>query len=157
MWKNFFGTIGARSRAAASVAALARLGGAAAGEVAAHVGHVEADDLVALDPPDLAAVVADELHPATPQTLHRGESIDAGGRDEPGDVEVLAVGRVEQAGRGAVVDGRDRRRALSAEASEYQRVTSRLGRRAEDLAVGALERGDERVGGVDARRPAAVT
>ena len=42
--------------------ALAGVLGAAALEVGAQVGHVEADDLLALDPSDLAAVVGDEPH-----------------------------------------------------------------------------------------------
>ena len=67
MWKNFFGTIGARSRASASGARSRRVVGAAALEVLAHRRHVEADDLVAVDAPDLAVVVRDELH--APQIL----------------------------------------------------------------------------------------
>ena len=41
---------------------LARVVGAAALEVLAHRRHVEPHDLVAVDPPDLAVVVRDELH-----------------------------------------------------------------------------------------------
>ena len=43
---------------------LARVVGAAALEVLAHRRHVEAHDLVAVDPADLAVVVRDELHRA---------------------------------------------------------------------------------------------
>ena len=50
VWKNFFGTIGARSFAVASVGALGRVLGAAALEVLAHARNVEPDDLVAVDP-----------------------------------------------------------------------------------------------------------
>jgi hypothetical protein len=34
-------------------------------ELGPHVGDVEPDDLVAVDPADLAAVVRDQLHPQT--------------------------------------------------------------------------------------------
>ena len=47
---------------------LERVGCAALLEVGAHVRDVEPDDLLAVDPADLPAVVGDELHPATPQT-----------------------------------------------------------------------------------------
>ncbi len=62
VWKNFFGTIGARSFASASVRPLAGLVGAAALEPLAHRRHVEPDDLLPVDVADLAVVVRDELH-----------------------------------------------------------------------------------------------
>ena len=89
VWKNFFGTIGARSRASASGDALAVVVGAAALEVLAHRRDVEADDLVAVDPPDLAVVVGDQLH-ATPQTCSRDQRVHVRRLHEPVDLEVLA-------------------------------------------------------------------
>ena len=62
MWKNFFGTIGARSVDVGERRALGGVVGAAALEVLAHRRHVEANDLLAVDAPDLAVVVGDELH-----------------------------------------------------------------------------------------------
>ena len=62
VWKNFFGTIGASSFASASGVRSSASFGAAALEPLAHRRHVEADDLLAVDAPDLAAVVGDELH-----------------------------------------------------------------------------------------------
>ena len=62
VWKNFFGTIGARSRTSVSGDALAGLVRAAPLEPLAHRRHVEADDLLAMDAADLAVVVGDEPH-----------------------------------------------------------------------------------------------
>ena len=49
VWKNFFGTIGASQRRVGERRPLAGVVGAAALEVRAHVGDVEADDLLAVD------------------------------------------------------------------------------------------------------------
>ena len=65
VWKNFFGTIGARELRLRERRALVGVVGAAALEVLAHRRHVEADDLLAVDAPDLAVVVGDELHAQT--------------------------------------------------------------------------------------------
>ena len=63
MWKNFFGTIGARRRVSSSSDALAGLVRPAALEVLAHRRDVEHGDLVAVEDAD-APVLAerDELH-----------------------------------------------------------------------------------------------
>ena len=55
MWKNFFGTIGARSRVSSSGDPLARLVGAAALEHSRIVGDVEDGDLVAVEEADAVA------------------------------------------------------------------------------------------------------
>ena len=67
VWKNFFGTIGARELRLRQRRPLAGLVGAAALEPLAHRRHVEPDDLLAVEVADPAVVVGDELH-ATPQT-----------------------------------------------------------------------------------------
>ena len=72
MWKNFFGTIGARSSLSASGDALARLVRAAVLEELAHRRHVENDDLVAVDVADAVVVERDELHAAASALSPRG-------------------------------------------------------------------------------------
>ena len=62
VWKNFFGMIGASQLRLGERRAHVALVRAAELEVLAHRVHVELDDLVAVDPADLAAVVRDELH-----------------------------------------------------------------------------------------------
>ena len=71
MWKNFFGTIGGRSRRALERHALAGLGGAAALEELPHRRHVEDDDLVALDAADPALVERHEASHATTSSAFR--------------------------------------------------------------------------------------
>ena len=68
VWKNFFGTIGARSRVSASAHALAGLVGAAALEVLAHRRHVEDGDLLAVEHADPALALAErhQLHRRPP-------------------------------------------------------------------------------------------
>src|SRR5579875_2552377 len=61
VWKNFLGAIGARSRASAS-GVRSPVSSAPPLEVRPHRGHVEADDLLAVQVADLAVVVGDELH-----------------------------------------------------------------------------------------------
>ena len=65
VWKNFFGTIGARRFTASSGVRSGGVVGAAALEVLAHRRHVEAHDLLALDAAHLAVVVREELHAHT--------------------------------------------------------------------------------------------
>ena len=62
VWKNFFGTIGARSRTSASGARSAVSSAPPRSKYSRIVGDVEAHDLLAVDAPDLAVVVGDELH-----------------------------------------------------------------------------------------------
>ena len=68
VWKNFFGTIGARSRDILErQLASGRPRHLAALEVLAHRGHVELDDPIVAQLADEPVVEGDELH-ATPQT-----------------------------------------------------------------------------------------
>ena len=71
VWKNFFGTIGGRSRAPAERHPLAGLGGAAALEPLAHRRHVEHDDLVALDATHASLVERHEPSHATTSSAFR--------------------------------------------------------------------------------------
>ena len=73
MWKNFFGTIGGRSRAPSSGDPLAGLVRAAALEVLAHRRHVEDGDLLAVDASDAPFVEGHEpSHASTSSTALSG-------------------------------------------------------------------------------------
>ena len=71
VWKNFFGTIGGRSRAPSSGNALAGLVRAAALEVLPHRRHVEDGDLVALDASDAPLVEGHEPSQASTSSACR--------------------------------------------------------------------------------------
>ena len=62
MWKNFFGTIGARSLTSPSACSRPVVARAAALEVLAHRRHVELGDRAVAEPADLPVVERDELH-----------------------------------------------------------------------------------------------
>ena len=71
VWKNFFGTIGGRSRTPSSGTRSPGLGGAAALEPLAHRRHVEDDDLVAFDAADTSLVERHEPSHATTSSAFR--------------------------------------------------------------------------------------
>ena len=131
--------------------ALGRVVRAAALEVLAHRRDVEAHDLVAVDAPDLAVVVGDQLHRADPlrDAAHRASRR----LDEAVDVEVLAELDVHQPGRRAVVERRDavaRERGRVAEPARH--VAAR--HLAVDLLVRLVDGLHELVAPRRSRRPA---
>src|SRR5205085_11685463 len=144
VWKNFFSTIGARSRTSSSATSSPVARGTSSRSKYSRIdGTSSSTTLSPRISPTLPPSKVTKRVTSGPADLHRSARVDLRRPHEPGDLQVFAQLGVRQSRRRPVVERRD------PVARKHRRVGEpahdvRLGRGAEDLRVRLADRDDDR-------------